>query len=77
MEGKLNLSVDITDVFDTRKMIIHNVGEGFVYDAERKRESQVSKFTLVYRFGSTDSNLFQRKKSGRQMEMPMDINPDF
>lgn len=77
MKGKLNLSVNITDVFDTRKMIIHNVGEGFVYDAERKRESQVANFTLVYRFGSTDSNLFQRKKSGRQMEMPMDINPDF
>jgi len=77
MKGKLNLSVNITDIFDTRKMVIHNVGEGFVYDAERKRESQVANFTLVYRFGSTDANLFQRKKSGRQMDMPMDINPDF
>lgn len=77
MKGKLNLSVNITDILDTRKMVIHNVGEGFVYDAERKRESQVANFTLVYRFGSTDSNLFQRKKSARQMEMPMDINPDF
>jgi outer membrane receptor protein involved in Fe transport len=77
MKGKLNLSVNITDIFDTRKMVIHNVGEGFVYDAERKRESQVANFTLVYRFGSTDANLFQRKKSGRQMDVPMDINPDF
>jgi len=77
MKGKLNLSINITDIFDTRKMVIHNVGEGFVYDAERKRESQVANFTLVYRFGSTDANLFQRKKSGRQMDMPMDINPDF
>ena len=77
MKGKLNLSVNITDIFDTRKMIINNVGEGFVYDAERKRESRVANFTLVYRFGTTDANLFQRKKSGRQMDMPMDINPDF
>jgi hypothetical protein len=77
MKGKLNVSVNITDIFDTRKMIIHNVGEGLVYDAERKRESRVANFTLVYRFGTTDANLFQRKKSGRQMDMPMDINPDF
>jgi iron complex outermembrane receptor protein len=77
MKGKLNLSINITDILDTRKMIIHNVGEGFVYDAERKRESRVANFTLVYRFGSNDANLFQRKKASRQMDMPMDINPDF
>ncbi len=77
MKGKLNLSVNITDIFNTRKMVIHNVGDGFIYDMQRKRESQVANFTLVYRFGSTDANLFQRKKSGRQMDMPMDINPDF
>jgi len=53
------------------------VGDGFIYDMQRKRESQVANFTLVYRFGSTDANLFQRKKSSRQMDMPMDINPDF
>lgn len=77
MKGKLNLSINITDILDTRKMIIHNVGEGFIYDAERKRESRVANFTLVYRFGSNDANLFQRKKASRQMDMPMDINPDF
>lgn len=77
MKGKLNLSVNITDVFNTRKMIVHNVGEGFVYDLQRKRESQVANFTLTYRFGSTDANLFQRKKSNRGMDMPMDVNPDF
>jgi hypothetical protein len=53
------------------------VGEGFIYDMQRKRESQVGNFTLTYRFGTTDANLFQRKKSNRPMEMQMDINPDF
>jgi len=77
LKGKLNLSVNITDIFNTRKMVIHNVGEGFIYDMQRKRESQVGNFTLTYRFGTTDASLFQRKKSNRPMEMQMDINPDF
>jgi hypothetical protein len=77
LKGKLNLSVNITDIFNTRKMVIHNVGDGFIYDMQRKRESQVGNFTLTYRFGTTDANLFQRKKSNRPMEMQMDINPDF
>ena len=77
LKGKLNLSVNITDIFNTRKMVIHNVGEGFIYDMQRKRESQVGNFTLTYRFGTTEANLFQRKKSNRPMEMQMDINPDF
>ncbi len=77
LKGKLTLSVNVSDIFNTRKFVIYNVGEGFELDSWRKRETRVANFTLSYRFGSTDNNLFQKKKQNRQPEMQPDMNPDF
>jgi hypothetical protein len=77
LKGKLTLSVNVSDIFNTRKFVIYNVGEGFELDSWRKRETRVANFTLSYRFGSTDNSLFQKKKQNRQPEMQPDMNPDF
>ena len=77
LKGKLTLSINVNDIFNTRKMVIYNVGSGFEFDSWRKRETRVANFTLSYRFGSTDNNLFQKKKQNRQPEIQPDMNPDF
>lgn len=72
MKGKLALNISVSDIFNSRKFQIHNVGSGFVLDSYRKRESRIAMFTLTYRFGSSDNTF---KKRLQKLELPQqDMN---
>ena len=71
-KGKGSLSLNVTDIFNTRKFQIHNYGDYFDYNGYRKRESRVATLTFSYRFGSQESNLFKSKKNQRSNDMQMD-----
>ncbi len=61
MKGKLQLGLNVTDVFDIRQFNVRQDGSNFVYDGMRKRETQIGTFSLSYRFGSNE-NPFTKKK---------------
>ncbi len=76
-KNKASLNFNVTDIFDTRKFVFENRGVGYVYNGFRKRESRVAMLTFTYKFGSQDSNLFQRKKNQRQDNPSMEGGGDF
>ncbi|MES2656161.1 MAG: TonB-dependent receptor [Bacteroidota bacterium] len=62
MKGKLQLGLNVTDIFDIRQFNVRQDGTNFVYDGMRKRESRIGTFSLSYRFGSNE-NPFTKKKT--------------
>ena len=74
-KGKGSLSANITDIFETRRMEITSFNDYYTSSMIRTRESRVATFTLTYRFGNQDSNLFQRKKNQRT-NVPQTDTPD-
>ena len=74
-KGKGSLSLNVTDVFGTRKMDITSFNDYYISHMIRTRESRVGMLTLTYRFGKQDSNLFQRKKNQRG-NMPQQDTPE-
>ena len=67
-KGKASLGLNVNDIFNTRKMIIHSTGDGFVSDMTRTRESRVAMLNFSYRFGSADYNA--RRKNQRNQNQP-------
>ncbi len=61
MKGKASISLNVTDIFDTRKFQIHTDQDNFIYDGFRKRETRIATLTFAYRFGKQESTN-QRKK---------------
>ena len=77
-KGRGTLSLNVNDIFNTRKMVIHNIGDGFVSYMTRTRESRMAMLNFSYRFGSADYNL--RKKNQRnlnQQQEPGNMMDDF
>ncbi len=62
-KGRASISLNVNDIFNTRKMVIHSIGDGFVSDMTRTRESRVAMLNFSYRFGSAEYNV--RKKNQR------------
>jgi iron complex outermembrane receptor protein len=62
-KGKASLSLNVNDIFNTRRMVVHSIGDGFISDMTRTRESRVAMLTFAYRFGSAEYAL--RKKNPR------------
>ena len=67
-KSKASVSLNVTDIFDTRKFVYVNSGDGYVYNGFRKRESRIATLTFAYRFGSQDANIFQRKKNQKDTQ---------
>ena len=61
MKGKASISLNVTDISDTRKFQIHTDQDNFIYDGFRKRETRIATLTFAYRFGKQESTN-QRKK---------------
>lgn len=79
MKGKLSISANLNDVFDTKQMNINLSDIYFKTASFRKRESQVLMVTLSYRFGSSEGNKFGKKKdrSSGEQQMPAGEMGDF
>jgi len=71
--GKWSLNGSVTDIFDTRNMVIDNRADGVRLEFTRKRESRVASFTLSYRFGKAEQGK-DRRKGNRQNNDQMQQN---
>ena len=67
-KGNGSLSLNVNDIFNTRKMVIHATGEGFTSDMTRTRESRVAMLTFTYRFGSADYAQRKRNQQGQNQQ---------
>ncbi|MES1217682.1 MAG: outer membrane beta-barrel protein [Bacteroidota bacterium] len=57
------LSLNVNDIFKTRKQDIHSESMGFTQDALRRRDAQIFRLNFSYRFGKFDAALFKRKNT--------------
>ncbi|MFM8433160.1 MAG: outer membrane beta-barrel protein, partial [Bacteroidota bacterium] len=73
-KGKGTLTLNVSDIFFTRKFRIHNFSDYHDYNGERIRESRIGMLNFSYRFGKMDANQRRRGRNdqrvgGEQMDM--------
>lgn len=61
MKSKMQLALNLSDLFNIRQFNMIIEGSNFNSEAMRKRESRILTFSLTYRFGSNE-NPFTKKK---------------
>jgi iron complex outermembrane receptor protein len=69
-KGKASVSLNVNDIFNTRKFIIHNTGDGFISDMTRTRESRVAMLNFSYRFGSADYTARRKSQRNQNQQQP-------
>ncbi|CAN5688268.1 outer membrane beta-barrel family protein [soil metagenome] len=74
-KGKASLSLNVNDIFNTRKFMIHNIGDGFISDMTRTRESRVAMLTFAYRFGSAEYNSRKKNQRNQNQQQSEQSNP--
>lgn len=57
------LSLNMNDIFRTRRQDIHSESAFFIQDVFRRRDPQVLRINFNWRFGKFDPNLFKRKNT--------------
>lgn len=60
-EKRASISLNINDIFRTKRSFIHSESDLFVQDYWRMRDPQVARLNFSYRFGKLDVTLFKRK----------------
>ncbi|MCP3931610.1 MAG: outer membrane beta-barrel protein [Bacteroidetes bacterium] len=65
---KLNLTVNVSDIFSTRKYGSYTLSDFFEQESIRYRNPQTVRVSLSYRFGKPDTSLFKRKNMKVNME---------
>ncbi|HKZ65501.1 MAG TPA: outer membrane beta-barrel family protein [Chitinophagaceae bacterium] len=58
-----SVSVNMNDIFRTRRSDIHSESSFIIQDAFRRRDPQVLRINFNWRFGKIDPNLFKRKST--------------
>ncbi len=61
LKGKLNVSLNITDIFDIREFRITNRTPQLDFEARRKRETRIATLTLQWNLGSLEEKDEKRK----------------
>ncbi len=61
-----SISLNINDIFRTRRSDIHSEDINFVQDVFRRRDPQIFRLNFSWRFGKFDPNLFKRKNNKNQ-----------
>jgi len=59
----LSASVSVSDVFKTRISDTHSESEFFIQNTLRKRDQQVFRFNMSWKFGKLDTSVFRRKNT--------------
>ena len=75
-ERRASISLNINDIFRSRKYDAFTQTSFFIQDAERRRDAQVVRLNLNWRFGKFDASLFKRK-SNRVENPGDDMNVNF
>jgi len=60
------ISLNVNDIFRTRRSDIHSESPYFTQDVFRRRDPQVLRLNFNWRFGKFDANLFKRKNNKNQ-----------
>ena len=71
-EKKASLSLNVNDIFRTRKYDAHSESSLFVQDVFRRRDPQVFRLNFNWRFGKFDANLFKRKNNKAENNVNLD-----
>ena len=71
-----SVSLNMNDIFRTRRSYVHSESPYFVQDIFRRRDPQILRLNLSWRFGKFDPNLFKRKnmKGEREGMNTQDMN---
>ena len=67
-----SISLNINDIFRTRRSDVHSESPFFTQDVFRRRDPQVMRLNFNWRFGKFDMNLFKRKNMKNQDGGSMD-----
>jgi len=67
-KNTLTVSANWSDIFRTRKYFVHSEAPGFIQDDWRRRDPQMVRVNLSYRFGKFDVSLFKRKNLKGEQE---------
>jgi len=62
-KNQASLSINMNDVFRTRRYSVHSESAVFRQDEWRRRDPQIVRLNFSYRFGKFDVNLFKRKNN--------------
>lgn len=69
-----SISLNISDIFRTRRSDVHSESAYFIQDAFRRRDPQILRLNFSWRFGKFDPNLFKRKNMKNPGDNGMDMN---
>jgi outer membrane receptor protein involved in Fe transport len=61
-----SLSLNINDIFRTRRSNVHSESPFFIQDVFRRRDPQILRLNFNWRFGKFDAALFKRKNNKNQ-----------
>jgi Outer membrane protein beta-barrel family len=67
-EKRAQISLNMNDIFRTRRSDIHSESTYFIQDAVRRRDAQIVRLNFNYRFGKFDVSLFKRKNMKGEQE---------
>ncbi len=65
-----SFSLNVNDIFKTRRSDIHSESSGYSQDVFRRRDAQVLRLNFNWRFGKFDPNLFKRRNNKNQQDNP-------
>jgi hypothetical protein len=66
--NQASISLNINDIFRTRRYFVHSESTGFIQDEWRRRDPQIVRLNFNYRFGKFDVSLFKRKNMRSEAE---------
>jgi outer membrane receptor protein involved in Fe transport len=66
--NQASISLNINDIFRTRRYFVHSESSGFIQDEWRRRDPQIVRLNFNYRFGKFDVSLFKRKNMRSESE---------
>jgi outer membrane receptor protein involved in Fe transport len=69
-----SLSLNINDIFRTRRSDIHSESPYFIQDVFRRRDPQILRLNFNWRFGKFDASLFKRKNNRNQSDGSENMN---
>jgi outer membrane receptor protein involved in Fe transport len=67
-----SLSLNVNDIFKTRRYDAHSESSFFVQDIYRTRDAQIFRLNFNYRFGKFDVSLFKRKDTKAENNLNQD-----
>jgi outer membrane receptor protein involved in Fe transport len=73
-ERRASISLNVNDIFRTRKYDAYTETTFFVQNSVRRRDAQVARLNFNWRFGKFDANLFKRKATKAENYMDMNMN---